>query len=230
LTEKCSMKKLIFLFLVIFVCLSAVLLIAIIRDHWQSDYGTSSMSTEQLIQIIEDSESSLFWHATTELAKRGVDAAEAAPALARALSYPRRDSYMAGIALISMGAAAEPAIQYLIPALKNDYSEARAYAAFVLGAIGEESKCAIPEIASLLWDEDPTVRGSAVITLDALTNKNLVPYWNKLNPSRAYTITMDIPEGTITTDARTWWEQEGQFITWVEGSNNCVPPANERAP
>jgi hypothetical protein len=194
-----------------------------------SDIDTSTMTTDQLIQIIEEPESDLFFYATEELAQRGADAAEAAPALARALGFPRRDSYMAGIALISMGPAAKPSIPYLIPVLKNDYAVARSHASFVLGVIGDESKCAVPEIAPLLWDLDPTVRGSAAVTLDALTNQNLVPYWLKIDPT-SYSIVQDIPEGKITNNARIWWEQKGQFLDWAENPDNCDPPANETDP
>jgi hypothetical protein len=189
-----------------------------------SEIDLSTMSTDQLIQIIEDPESDLFWYATTELGHRGVNAVEASPALARALGYQRRDCDEAGRALISMGAEAKSAIPYLIPVLHDDQAISRAYASLVLGYFGEESKCAIPEIALLLWDVDPTVRGSAAITLDALTGENLVPSWDKLGPSTMNSISQDTPEGTFTKDARTWWEQEGKLVDWGAGSNNCDPP------
>jgi HEAT repeat protein len=128
-----------------------------------------------------------------------------------------------------MGAEAEPAIPYLIPNLKNDQATARAYAAFVLGAIGDASKCAVPEIAPLLWDGDPTVRGAAAVTLDALSNQNLVPYWHKIDPT-SNSIVQDLPEGDITKVARTWWEQEGQYSDWIGATDFCDFPSNESKP
>jgi HEAT repeat protein len=188
-----------------------------------SETDMPSMSTEQLIQIIEDPKSDLFISATEELARRGADAAEAAPALAKALGYPRHDSDSAGFALVSMGAAAEPAVPYLIPILRNDRADVRADASLVLGVIRAGSRCAIPEIAPMLWDKDPTARGAAAVTLDALTNQNLVPQWHKLDLSTPFSIAQDFPEGILTKDARTWWEQEGQFFELIEDSDNCTP-------
>jgi hypothetical protein len=219
--EKDPMKRLISIFLAAIFLLSSCSKFDVL-----SDIDTTSMSTEQLILIIQDPESDLFVYATEELARRGANAAEAAPALAQALAYPRHDSYSAGLALLSMGPAAELAIPYLIPVLKNDQATARAHATFALGTIGEASKCAIPEIAPLLWDEDPTARGSAAVTLDALTNQDLVPYWHKIDPT-SHSIVQDLPEGKITKVARMWWEQEGQFSDWVEASDNCDLPVNE---
>lgn len=216
------MKQLIINFVVV-----SILLTGCSKFDGISDIDFSSMSTEQLILIIKDPESDLFWYATEELANRGDSAVEAAPALAQALGYPRRDSYMAGIALVSMGKSAEPAIPYLIPVLHNDQAIARASASLVLGVIGAASKCTIPEIAPLLWDQDPTVRGAAAITLDALTNKDFVPSWHKLGPSIITSIPQDYPEGALAMDARVWWEQEGQFMDWVGDSDDCDLPTSD---
>lgn len=195
-----------------------------------SDIDFSVMSTKELILIVEDPESELFWYATDELANRGDSAAEAAPALARAIGYPRHDAYSAGIALFKMGKAAASAIPYLIPILHSDIASARADASLVLGIIGEESKCAIPDIAPLLWDKDPTVRGAAAITLDTLANRDFVPSWHKLDSSTISSIPQDEPEETLTEKARMWWEQEGQFLDWEETSDSCSFPTTSPYP
>ncbi|MFQ6102578.1 MAG: HEAT repeat domain-containing protein [Anaerolineae bacterium] len=187
---------------------------------------------EQLIAILEasdpeapnyDPESDEFWFATSELVKLGPEAAPAAPALARALRYPRRDSYMAGKALVAIGPAAEVAIPELVEALKNDRPIVRRYAAFVLGIIGESSKCAVPEIAELLWDSDGWVRSAAAGALDAITGIDLVDETLELDPSHPGGIFADEPEGTITGEARTWWIEKGQYLDWSDESALCDP-------
>lgn len=205
-----------------------------------SGCGVLSQSTptpppiEQLIAILEASdpaspnydvssrEFAAFGSATTDLTKLGPAAAPAAPALARALQYPRRDSYMAGKALVAIGPAAEPAIPELIEALKNDYPMVRCYAALVLGVIGESSKCAVPEIAQRLWDADQFVRGTAAPALEAITGVDLVIWRFELDPADP-SIRGDEPEGSITGVARTWWIEEGQYLDWSGGSNLCNP-------
>ncbi len=73
-------------------------------------------SNKELIQILErsgdvnDPAFDLFDDVIEELEKRGQSASEAAPALAKAISYPRRDSGIAGKALIPMGQSAVNAI------------------------------------------------------------------------------------------------------------------------
>jgi len=203
-----------------------------------SGCGVFSRSTptsppmEHLIAILEASdpaspnydpgseEFAAFGFATTELAKLGPAAAPAAPALARALGYPRRDCYMAGKALVAIGPAAEPAIPELVRALKSDLPICRQYAAFALGIIGESSKCAVPEIAQLLWDSDPFVRGTVAPALEAITGVDLVVYIYELDPADP-AMRGDEPEGTIAGKARTWWTEKGQHLDWSDESNLC---------
>jgi hypothetical protein len=192
-------------------------------------------SIEQLIAILEASDPQLpnydpsseefaaFGLATTELAKLGPSAAPAAPALARALRYPRRDSYMAGKALVAMGPAAEPAIPELVQALEDARSDVRLFAAFVLGTIGESAKCAVPELTQRLWDTHAWVRTAAAGALDAITGIDLVIEAYELKPSHPGSVAGDEPEGSITGKARSWWMDEGQYLDWSAESAPCNP-------
>jgi hypothetical protein len=183
--------------------------------HNRNEVPISDMSLDQLITIIEDSNSPLFLPAIEEIIARGESASAAAPALAQALQFPRRDSYMAGIALISMGPKATAAIPYLISALGNEREVTRAYASFSLGSIGEAAQCAIPKIAPLMWDEDPTVRTSSANAIEKITNNNLVDPAYKLSSSHSNSIPQDIQEGNVTSSARAWWLNLGQYLDWA---------------
>lgn len=187
-------------------------------------------SLERLIAILEASDPALpgwehtdFAFATSELARMGPAAAPAAPALARALQYPRRDSYEAGKALVAIGPAGAPAVPELVKALRNDRPEVRSIAAYVLGIIGEQARCAVPEIAPLLWDSDMFARGAAAEALDAITGRDLVEWIYKIDPSRPMSISGDKPDGSITGKARTWWTEEGQYLDWLDESGLCNP-------
>lgn len=192
-------------------------------------------SLEHLIAILEASDPALpdweyadFGFATSELAKMGPAAAPAAPALARALQYPRRDSYAAGKALVAIGPAAEGAIPELTKALKNDRLEVRSIALYVLGIISEPARCAVPEIASLLWDSKSSVRITAAMALDAITGRDLVEWIYEIDPARL-SIPGESPPGkpyddsSIISKARTWWTEEGQYLDWSGESNLCNP-------
>jgi len=177
---------------------------------------------------LPDWEHADFVFATSQLAKMGPAAAPAAPALARALQYPRRDSYMAGQALVAIGPAAQTALPELMQALKNDRPEVRSIALYILGIIGEPAQCAVPEIASLLWDSKSSVRITAAMALDAITGKDLVEGIYEIDPARL-SIPGEPPPGKpyddspIISKARAWWIEEGQFLNWSGKSNLCNP-------
>lgn len=186
----------------------------------------SSLSTKQLMTILKDPNSPDFVFVTDELTRRGPKAAEAAPLLAEALQYRRRDSYGAGIALAVMGPAAKSAIPGLLQALGSDRPDVRYHAALVLGTIGESSRCAVPELAQRLWDPDMFVRGATASSLEAITGKDLVAERYELDPSIPENVAGDEPEGIITEKARIWWKEEGQYLNWLEGVDHCGSPAS----
>lgn len=181
----------------------------------------SGTSTEELIRALEDTQgsSNLFPDLVAELASRGSAASEAGPALARALAYDRRDSTIASRALIAMGPAAVSAIPELLRNLDSQREEVRRYSIFVLGIIGRPSGCAVPRLASLLWDPEPGVRSAAAAAIQAITAEPLVEPTQELDPSLPGSVYMDQPEGSISGRARSWWLHTGGHIDW--SSSNC---------
>jgi len=186
------------------------------------------VSLEHLIAMVEAANPDLpgwdrvdLWRAVDELERLGPAAAPAAPALARALQYRRRDSYVATKALVAMGPAAAPAIPELVKALGNERTIVRSDAAFVLGTIGEPARCAVPAVASLLWDSDPWVRSAAAGALEAITGVDLVAEFHELNPETPGSVGGDEPEGKVTGKARSWWITEGQYLDWSGKPNLC---------
>ena len=182
----------------------------------------AELSTKELIQILEDqksnNDSNLFLSVVEELERRGQTASTAAPALAQAIAYDRRDSTMATRALIAIGPAAKIAIPDLLKNLNNQRADVRLYTVFELGIIGESSLCAIPKIAPLLWDSDSEVRSAAASALDAIVGEDLVESTQELDPSLPGSVFLDKPEGNISGKAREWWLSVGKGTQWpVEG-------------
>ncbi len=184
----------------------------------------SAKSTVELIQLLKDPNdpNNLFGSIVIELGKRGESAEEAAPALAVALTYPRRDSYLAGFALIEMGPSAKAAVPILFSELNDQRDTIRRYAALSLGAIGESAMCSVPELAELLWHNNSETRAAAAIALDSITGMNLVYPEDRLDPLSPGIMPIDKPEGIITGISREWWLNTGQNIVWP--AENCELP------
>ena len=119
-------------------------------------------------------ESENFGLIVRELSTRSESPDVASVALARALTYPRRDSSSAGKALLRMGNRARAATAELVSALKHNRPDVRRYAALVLGVIGGDAQCAIPELAMLLWDRDQYVRSAAAAAMESIITVDLV--------------------------------------------------------
>lgn len=82
----------------------------------------SSLSTEELIRLLEDTkDNGLFPDVIRELEMRGPTAYDAAPALARAMTYNRRDSTIASRPLIAMGSLAKSAIPILLEVISKTH-------------------------------------------------------------------------------------------------------------
>lgn len=180
--------------------------------------------TAELIYLLEqmqDGGDGDFPDVILELASRGASASEAAPVLAKAIAYPRRDSPVASWALVAMGPAAAQAKPELLSNLRSPREDVRRYSAFVLGTIGRPSECAVPAVASLLWDPDPGVRATAAAALQAIAGQTLVePDW-QLNPALPGGGPLDEPEGIVSGEARTWWLETGQLSQWP--TQGCSP-------
>lgn len=170
---------------------------------------------EELMHIIATPDAPGFGLATKELAEMGSEAAPASELLATALSYNRRDSYMAGIALISIGPDAHLACSQLRKALNDERTTVRCFAAEALGAIGERAIAAVPDLAARLWDEDAWVRTAAAGAIEAITGEDLLADSYELNPSIPGSVSADDPEGRLSGAARTWWLESGEGMNWM---------------
>lgn len=208
------------------ICISLIVVLILNGCSQQTapEQDISNKSTEELIRLLEDQNDpdNLFGAVTKELSKRGSSASDAAPALSVALTYPRRDSYLAGFALIAIGPNAKLAIPILTSELTHERNTVRRYAALSLGAIGQEAECAIPQLASLLWHTDSETRSAAAISIDAITGVDLVDPESKLDPQTPGVMPLDEPEGTVSGLAREWWLNDGQTMNWPIG--NCELP------
>jgi hypothetical protein len=166
-----------------------------------------------------------FGDAAQQLTAMGTAAEPAAPLLAEALAYSRRDSYMAARPLVALGPHAVSAVPQLLKNLTNPSAHVRRHSAYVLGSIGTQASCAVPNIAILLWDSDPFVRSAAAASLEAVTGVDLVPthYQIRANPDDAGSVPGDEPDGAIVHTARDWWSAAGAVDDWQASSTACQP-------
>jgi hypothetical protein len=217
-------KKLVAVLLVIYV----TLLVSCTSTKYKKSEVDSmhDKSTEELTQILEQANDvnnpafNLFLDVVEELKKRGQSASEAAPTLAKAIAYNRRDSGAAGKALIPMGQSATSAIPILVQNLDNERENVRLYSTLNLGFIGNPAKCSIPKLGNLLWDKDPGVRSAAAATIEAITSVDLVLSDEEIDPELYASISLDIPDGLVTEKARTWWQETGKNMEW--SAENCI--------
>ncbi len=194
-----------------------------VDDLVQILYASDPDSTNYLDNSSEFAE---FSHALELLSDMGTDAIDAASMIAKAISFPRRDSYLAAKALLSLGPdIASTTIPILLDNLNNQRSEVRADSTYVLASIGGSASCAVAEISHLLWDIDPFVRAAAAIALDNITVVDLVEEYYKFTPEKYANLSIpgDDPEGYITNSARIWWEETGSNINWHPDYGLCDP-------
>lgn len=212
-------KKQKFMFLII---ISFLVLVGCVQNNIQQ-MDMSTKSTKELILLLEDPNdpNNLFDAITMELTNRGPLASEAASALAKALAYPRRDSYLAGFALIAIGPDAKPVIPILVSYLSYKEATVRRYAALSLGSIGKSAECSIPQLSTLLWHSNPETRAAASIAIDAITGIDLVDIEAKLDPKNPGVMPIDDPDGAISRPAREWWTKTGKNVDWP--NENCLP-------
>jgi len=158
-----------------------------------------------------------------ELEKRGASASEAAPMLAKVIAFDGSTSVTASSPLVAMGSSARPAIPYLLQNLASPREDVRRYSIFVLGTIGTPAQCAVPQLATFLWDPDRFVRSATAGALTEITQIELVEdEIYKLDPTMVGGVFADEPEGNISGIAREWWLNTGQGMNWpVE---NCELP------
>ena len=194
-------------------------------------------SVDELIALIEASNPSSpgyspdtdeftdFNNAIQALLDMGPDAAPAAPALAAALAFPRRDSYFAAWPLVGLQDLAGNSLPILIDNLHNDRAEVRRNSAYVLGTIGPTASCATEDLAALLWDPDPFVRTAASAALEGIAGNDLVDasFELRMDPATAGSVFADDPEGSVASKARDWWLADGRTVQWSPGYDACSP-------
>jgi hypothetical protein len=221
--------KAILIFLAVMLTLLLILITygKIVQSQWKMERELmatrlSDMAEEELIKKIssDDPKDMQFYSLTIdELMKRGAAASEAAPALAKAIERPFRNSVIASEALFAMGEDAILSLPILLGNLSNKRAEVRLYSIMVIGRIGENALCSIPTIAPFLWDSDAEVRGVAASAIATITGINLVDEDDLIDSSNDG-IAIDVPEGVISGSARNWWTETGSSMSWpVEG---CV--------
>ncbi len=114
----------------------------------------------------------------------------------------------------------------LVIRLKDEKNSVRSAAALALGAMKKEAECALPPLVELLSDEDPYVRGTAAAAIDSIAFNSigvLVPSSatvDSLISWDAVTGVPDKPEGSMTTEAKRWWEDTGSLKNWGDCSGN----------
>ncbi len=156
-----------------------------------------------------------------ELEKRGASASEAAPILAKMIAFNGSTSVLASKPLVAMGSSAGPAIPYLLQNLTSPREDVRRYSIFVLGTIGPPANCAVPQLATFLWDPASTVRSATAGALTEITQIELVEdEIYKLDPVAVGSVAIDEPEGHISGIARNWWLNTGQNMNW--STENCM--------
>jgi hypothetical protein len=183
--------------------------------HERKQEGLPNFTTEELITIVKN-EQEPYLLAISELGKRPEDGSISAPVLTEALSRKRRDYYEAAVSIIKLGSSAKEAVPELVALLDNDNPGTRAYSAFSLGSIGEPAECAVPKLAALMWDKDGEVRTASASALDSILKMDLVDDLYQTDAKKPYGISVDIPEGSITKKARSWWLNGGNTLQWSE--------------
>ena len=162
-----------------------------------------------------------------QLGNMGTDGIDAASDLAAAIRFPRQDSYLAGQALLKMGAdVTATTIPVLIDNLHSQKSDTRIYSLTLLGSVGKISSCAVGEIASLLWDSDPYVRSAAALALENITEQDFIVREYEIEITSSFTSDMifpDTPEGNVVDKARNWWNEQGSKVNWHSTYGACDP-------
>jgi hypothetical protein len=216
----------------------ALLLILVSGSCRQPIEPTPAPSTAELIQILYASdpdtsyyapgsqEFAAFPQALQLLSDLGPGAIDAASLMAKAISFPRRDAYLAAEALLWLDPQiTATAIPILLDNLHSPRADVRLYSVLVLASLGELASCAVADIAPLLWDPDPLVRSAAAVALDLITDEDLVRQSYRIIPLELDDLPFpgDQPEGEVTDPARAWWEESGSGFNWHPAYGICDP-------
>jgi hypothetical protein len=196
-------------------------------------------SVESLIEMIYVSDPTLpqydpnaaaysrFPEIVQQLGNMGIDGIDAASDLAVAIRFPRQDSYLAAQALLKMGAEITiTTVPVLVENLHSPNPDTRIYSVILLASVGKPSSCAIGKIAPLLWDSDASVRASAALAIEKITEQDFVASEYKIQITPSLTPDMifpDTPEGKVVEKARNWWNEQGSMVNWHSTYGTCDP-------
>jgi len=162
-----------------------------------------------------------------QLGNMGMNGIDAASHLAFAIRFPRPDSYLAAQALLKMGAEITlTTVPVLVDNLHDPKPDTRIYSVILLASVGKPASCSIGEIAPLLWHSDPSVRSSAAIAIEKITEQDFVASEYEIEITQSFTSDMmfpDTPEGKIVEKARNWWNEQGSKINWHSTYGTCDP-------
>lgn len=122
----------------------------------------------RLIPLVDSPDDDVRGFAVWSLGELGPSAAEAAPALERALRDEDRRRGVASQALAKLGPAALPAAPALVDVLRADDARRRWNAAIALGRIGPAAGAHAGALRQALRDGDPRVRSQAALALGRL--------------------------------------------------------------
>ena len=128
-------------------------------------------------------------------------------------------------ALFELERQASPAVKampLLIRFLEYDDPHVRVRAINALAGMGNAGNCAMPRIATHLWDSTGFVRTEAAAALDHKTQVDLVDSYVKYKPLQNGFL-YDEPEGRLSGKAREWWMSEGQYRNWALEEKYCAP-------
>jgi HEAT repeat protein len=137
----------------------------------------SDVMVPAMIEALQSKQPQMTGLAVAALAEAG---APAVPRLAEALKDPARRLPAAAV-LARIGAAAKPAVDALLPLLKDEDPAVRREALLALGAIGPPAESVLETAVGLLEDPDPMVRTAAAYVLGKLgpAAKSAVPALRK---------------------------------------------------
>jgi HEAT repeat protein len=115
-------------------------------------------ATAELLRALKDDSPAVRAVAAHALGEVGGHPRRLVPALCEALGDTAEVRKQAGLALVALGEDAVPALR---EALKSPSAARRREAALVLGSMGSDARAAAGDLALLLQDAQPSVRGAA---------------------------------------------------------------------
>ena len=167
---------------------------------------------------LSDADIRVRWYAAYVLGQLGPRAAEAVPALEKALANTGEQEYVRGTeawALGRMGPAAADAEPLLVKMLVSKHVSVRRNASEALGRFGPAAKRTVPDLLKLRGDDDPVVR----------VNTNVALWRGRHRPSALAALVQMLREGK---DPTAYHAAEALGPRWMP--SRSFPPAHPLTP